>query len=743
MNQPNASPGPRQSVASAVGSPGVRGIFSRLTSRFTPARGEVSAHRTAARLAWVLWTLSVLLLLGYIPLRYQWQAVASTPGIALPPQDVAALKTNLLEVIAHGFELVGDLIYSTLGALIVSRAQERRIGWLFCTIGLVGATGDFTAVYAVYTLLVAPGSLPASLAVGWMQHWIWIVGAGLPLVFLPLLYPTGRLVSRRWKPVGWFAMGLVAGGTCLAAFAPGPLSDVFEDFQTKIPNPLGIAALGPVLKVIAPIALLLFLLLTFVSATSLLLRLRRATGDERAQLKWFAYIAALLVVLFVLSNLSSFLSSLPTAALNTAFGLFFPPAFAGLPLITGLAILKYRLYAIDRLINRTLVYGTLTASVVGLYVLLVGALGALFRSSDNPLIAILATGLIALLFHPLRQRVQRGINRLMYGERDDPSAVLARLGSRLEGTLAPEAVLPTLVQTVRETLRLPYAAIALQHDETVEVAASAGKPVEDTLRLPLVYQGETVGQLLVGARTPGEAFSAADRRVLHTIAYQAGAAVHTVRLTSELQRSRQHLVTAREEERRRLRRDLHDGLGPILATMAMQAEEARDQLPSAADQSAASLASLITQAHGALDDIRRLVYALRPPALDALGLVGALKEQATQYARQDLSILIDAPEHLPPLPAAVEVAAYRILQEALTNVVRHAEARTCTVSVRFNGTLDLEVTDDGCGLHAACHAGVGLSSIRERAAELGGACEITSTPGRGTCLRTRLPGHIE
>jgi signal transduction histidine kinase len=742
MNQPDSSPGPGQSVANAVGSPGVRGIFSRLTSRSTPARGEVSTHRTAAWFAWGLWTLSVLLLLGYILLRYLWQAVASSPGITLPPQDIAALKINLLEVINDVFARAAILISSTLGALIVSRARERRIGWLFCAIGLLFASTDFTGVYAVYTLLVVPGALPVGLAAAWIENWIWVVAWSLVIVFLPLLYPTGRLVSRRWKPVGIFAVVLVAGATFLVAFASGPLGNYFDDFQTRIPNPLGIAALDPAWYVIVDIAFLLFTLLAFVSATSLFLRLRRATGDERAQLKWFAYIAALLVVLFVANNLISNLFPLQKVAM-AAISLGIALAGGSLPLLTGLAILKYRLYDIDRLINRTLVYGTLTASVVGLYVLLVGGLGALFRSSDNPLLAILATGLAALLFHPLRQRVQRGVNRLMYGERDEPSVVLARLLSRLEGTLAPEAALPTLVQTVQEALRLPYVALALRQEETFEVAASTGKPVEDSLRLPLVYQGEPVGELLVGARAPGEAFSSADRHILQTIAYQAGAAVHTVRLTTALQRSRQHLVTAREEERRRLRRDLHDGLGPVLATLAMQAEEARDQLPEAAGRSEASLTGIITQAHGALDDIRRLVYALRPPALDALGLVGALKEQATQYARQDLSILVEAPEHLPPLPAAVEVAAYRILLEALTNVVRHAEAHICTVSVRLSDTLDLEVTDDGRGLPATCHKGVGLTSMRERAAELGGTCAITSTPGQGTSLQVRLPRQIE
>jgi len=622
---------------------------------------------------------------------------------------------------------------ATVGVLLASRRAGNLIGWIFCLFALLAALQNFADLYAVYTLVTAPGSLWGGVALAWVGSWVLHPAVSL-LGYLVLVFPNGRLPSHRWRLVVWLFTGVTALVTLSAALQPGPLVSV-----PTINNPLAVTGAASALALVGSIGTPLNLLFGSVFAASVILHFLRARGEERQQFKWLAYASILGIVWFGVSTLLQFLQ-VPVGdfASNVLWGL----TFAGFPIAVGIAILKYRLYDIDLLINRTLVYGTLTACVVSVYVLIVGSLGVLFRSSENSLIAILATGLVALLFHPLRQRLQRGINRVMYGERDDPSAVLAHLGQRLEATLAPDAVLPTLVQTVREALRLPYAAIALAQGETFEVAASTGKPVPDTLNLPLVYQGETMGQLRLAARTPGEAFSAADRHVLHTIAYQAGAAVHTVHLTTELQRSRQHLVTAREEERQRLRRDLHDGLGPVLATMALQAEEARDQLPAASDQSAASLTDLITQAHGALDDIRRLVYALRPPALDALGLLGALKEQATQYARQDLSIVVDAPEHLPPLPAAVEVAAYRIIQEALTNVVRHAQACTCTVSVQVNDTLDLEVTDDGRGLPAACHAGVGLHSMRERAAELGGTFDITSTPGQGTRLRVSLPRHI-
>jgi signal transduction histidine kinase len=425
------------------------------------------------------------------------------------------------------------------------------------------------------------------------------------------------------------------------------------------------------------------------------------------------------------------------------------PVFSVLfvPVLTYIAIVRYHLYDIDVVINRTLVYGSLSACVIGIYVLAVVALGALFQAQGNFAISLLATGLAAVLFQPLRMRLQRGVNRLMYGERDDPYAVLSRLGQRLEAALAPDAALNTVVQTVAQALKLPYAEISLKQGDGFVTAASYGEPADERVTLPLTYGAELVGRLNLAPRAPGEEFSSSDRRLLEDLARQAGVAAHAARLTADLQRSRERLVTAREEERRRLRRDLHDGLGPQLAAQTLKVGSARSLYgrdPAAAD---ALLSELETNMEAAISDIRRLVYNLRPPALDELGLDGAIRESAAQYATKGLKISVDTPQTLPSLPAAVEVAAYRIVQEALTNVVRHAAASECVIRLGLDSELELEITDDGIGLPEDRGAGIGLSSMRERAVELSGTCVVEPSLPEGTRVLARLPlparGSIE
>ncbi len=335
----------------------------------------------------------------------------------------------------------------------------------------------------------------------------------------------------------------------------------------------------------------------------------------------------------------------------------------------------------------------------------------------------------------------------MYGDRDDPHRVISRLGQRLEATLAPDAVLPTIVETVAQALKLPYAAITLQQREEYTVVASYGSLQGEPVRLPLIYQTEQEGELVLAPRAPGENFTSADRALLEDLAHQAGLATHAVRLTEDLKRltvdlqhSSERLVTAREEERRRLRRDLHDGLGPQLASLTLKLETARNRLTH--DPLADTLLSDLTQrTQATVADIRRLVYALRPPALDELGLLSALRELTLQAGDQ-VTMCLDVPVCLPELPAAVEVAVYRIAQEALTNVVRHANTHRCDLRLTLDeaaGLLTLSIQDDGCGLSPSRGVGVGLVSMRERAEELGGTWSIEPLPTGGTRVLAQLP----
>jgi len=248
---------------------------------------------------------------------------------------------------------------------------------------------------------------------------------------------------------------------------------------------------------------------------------------------------------------------------------------------------------------------------------------------------------------------------------------------------------------------------------------------------------------LVAPHASDTSFSPADWRLLQGIAHQAGVAAYGVRLTADLQCSREQLVTAREEERRRLQRDLHDGLGPGLASLTLKLDTARNLLAHDPAATSALLMELKAQTQAIVVDVRRLVYDLRPLALDQLGLVCAIREYAASLSDHDeLQVSIEAPEHLPSLPAAVEVVAYRIVQEALTNVARHADACTCTIRFLLDDTLSLlylEIRDDGHGLPPDYRAGMGMHSMRERAAELGGTCVIASLPSGGTLVWARLP----
>ncbi len=694
------------------------GVMTRLSA--TPIRIRSYAQATPA-LAWALWGLSV---------------VQVGAGLTLAALNHLTLVRLFAEFVVC--EAAAGVAFATMGALVVTRRPRNRVGWLLCVTGLVSALRAWVGQYGRYTYVTAPGALPAGAFIVWLYFLTVGPTVALTAIFLPLLFPDVLLPGARWQPVLGLAVTATLLFTFVTSFSPGPV----DTSLPEVANPFPLLTNDDARDALSTVATLLMFMSLLAALAAPVARLRRATGVEREQLKWFAYATALLIASFILgaaAYLSGGAGDAPVSGILLSFSLPF------LPVAVGVAILRYHLYDIDVLINRTLVYGALTALIVGLYVLVVGYLGAIFHSQGNPWIALVATGVVAVIFQPLRDWLQRGVNRLLYGRRDEPYTVLSRLGQRLEGVIEPDAVLPTVVTTVRDALKLPYAAVALKQDNAFVLSAATGEPVGKLLTLPLVYQGDVVGQLRVCPRVADDEWSPADRRLLDDLAHHAGVAAHSVRVMTELQRARERLVLAREEERRRLRRDLHDDLAPSLAALGLTAASVEEMLTRDPVGAARALTKLRAAIRSAVADVRRLAYDLRPPALDELGLVEAIREQVAVFnATVDGErpyLTLDVPQPLPSLSAATEVAAYRIVQEALMNVVRHASARSCQIRLACPTpqTLIVEVSDDGVGLPLAARAGVGLRSMRERAEELGGTWDLESASGEGTRVVAHLP----
>ena len=638
--------------------------------------------------------------------------------------------------------------FALVGGLILFYRPHNRVGWLCLWIGIGLPTIIAIDIYINCGLagqIIAPGLAYLT----WLMYSFGFIQILIPMfILLPMLYPDGHFLSPRWRTLAIVGLAVIGVASVGLSLLPDFSQDNSFDVKYPVVNPFGLAYL-PIwwYSVVSTTLDMTVFFLSFVGIASMIVRLKRSKGDERQQMKWLAYFLSTAVVVQLLFFEFPGAYLYPWIFDTIWYDLIIMVVFLGFPLIIGLAIFKYRLYAIDIVINRTLVYGGLTLAVVLIYIATVGLLSQLFHTSGNLIISLIATGLIAVAFHPVRDYLQRGVNRLMFGQRDDPYAILSHLGQQLQTTAAPAETLASIVETIATTLKLPYAAIELVEQEAQVGRASVGQPVGETVELLLRYQKETVGRLLVSRRTPGEKFTAKEQQLLADIAAQTGAVASATRLTLALQRSREKLVLAREEERRRIRRDLHDGLGPTLASQTLKLDAVLDLLaddPQAAGQHVKQLKS---QTQQMVADIRRLVYELRPPALDELGLLEALRAHVAQMNGMNgrLRISIDAaPEPLPALPAAIEVAAYRIALEGVTNVIRHAQAQDCRMEFVVTEAeqlpcLTLTITDDGLGLPAQFQSGLGLISMRERAEELGGKCEIVSDSQGGTRVTAVLP----
>jgi len=470
-----------------------------------------------------------------------------------------------------------------------------------------------------------------------------------------------------------------------------------------------------------------------------------ASEERRRQIRWFAWGIGLYILGGSLSWFPPFLSN---GVLKLLMHLTLYAGLVLVPFSIGVMMLESRLRNKSKTYNRLLVYVVLSGTAIVGYAMLTGAIALILQDSTGGIAMLLAAGFIAVIFQPLRERVQRAVNRLVFGEREDPYRLLSGLSEKLESALTHRSLLPVIVETAAAALRAPYAAIEVREGHSdgdgdgsgTRQLAAFGTQAEACSRLPLTAQGERVGELVVGIEQLERKLPPGSERMLADLLRQISIAVQTHQLTDELRRSRERLVIAREEERRRLRRDLHDGLGSGLASMTLRIDDALQNFDSDRERSKQSMETVQAQMRGAIADIRRLVYSLRPPTLDELGLGYALRELAQQQQAHRMQVTFEGADDIPQLPAAVEVAIYRIAQEALTNTLRHASAEACTIRLAVDDQqVSMQIADNGRGMPTPVTPGVGLRSMKERAEELGGSCVLTSEPGQGTVIQVTLP----
>jgi two-component system, NarL family, sensor kinase len=627
-----------------------------------------------------------------------------------------------------------------VGAYVAARAPRLPLGWLFVTAGWgVWLTAMTSAVFDrgwVHSELVGRPLLFAGFA-----GWVWC--RGVLLVLVPMAYPLGGFLrgTAPWRRLCFSAAIFVVAfaGVCNAL----PIAALV--LRTGLPA----GWTEPFQRLLEPTMTVLFVF-GFIAAADLLVRVALMSRLDRRRHAPFAVGAILLLVPTSISvaGMAGY-----QVSLDSPWSEFVPTGL--LPVALAVGLLRGDVLGFRTVVRRTVVYTSVTLAAALLYVGVVAVFAAALDhgAGAGP---VVATGLVALTLQPIRTRVQRGVDRWVFGDRAEPYRALAGMSRRL-GAGEGDGPLVVVAEAVRAALQLPAVTIEWRAEDgaTVVVARAVGqRRAGSEWREPVPYDGREIATLVLSLPEGEHVVRAAERALLRDLASAAGAVVQSALYAAEIARSRDHLVRAREEERRRLRHDLHDGLGPTLASVAMGLDAAATKLADDADL-AALLRDLDHALQEAIADIRVLVQGLRPPALDDLGLVPALRAQAHDLSARSLrtdggSLHIDvlAGASLPPIGAAVEVAAFRIAVEGMTNVLRHAAASHCTVrlsteptreGMRANERLQVQVEDDGCGIDADCRTGIGFESMRNRAEELGGELFVVRRPGGGTLLAAMLP----
>lgn len=655
--------------------------------------------RTAARLAWSAAGLSAALGIG---------------GSVL--DTVAGLGLSTSSALSF-YPMLWALSLSLIGALVVSRQPRNALGWVFTLVGLLAPFNSAGSVYAAFALIREHGSWPGGLAIAWLTSgWLWIPIGALLVVFVPLLFPTGRVLSPRWRFPIWFAIPFIVLAGIGNAFLPGPLSGLHG-----INNPLGLAGQKALLTNLQNLAVIPLFIAVAGAVASLVVRFGRAKGQERQQLKWFLYGGVLFIVPFLMNG-----SPIPQQIQHVALVLLIP----ALPISIAIAMLKYRLYDIDLVINKSLVFGSLAVFLTGVYVGIVVGIGTLVGSAgrSNLALSIVATAIVAVAFQPVRERVQRIASRLVYGKRATPYEVMADFSERMAGALSADEVLPRMAEAAARGVGAKAARIRLDLPNGPERVVSWPVGVEadrfDRV-LPVTYRGDAMGEIAV-AKGAGEPITPAEDKLLTDLAAQAGLVMHNVRLTVELQRrlaeissqavqlrvSRQRIVAAQDEERRRLEETIRRGCEAQLIRIREALTSAEKGLATDPGSAMLTLEHLTGQATAVLEELRELARGIYPPVLEDQGLAAALR---TQLSRVSPAVGINSDE-LGRYPSEIEAAIYFCCVEALQGVTGPAAVRL----VRRSVGVDFSIS--GCGPLDGR-----LQRMEDRVEALGGSVRFDGT----------------
>ena len=635
-------------------------------------------------------------------------------------------------------------LFGVVGALLLSRVQGNRVGALLLFGAAITALSFAAAELATYLVREGITDGPAVTAAALVSTLGWLVGIFPVILFLPLLFPDGHLPSRRWVPFAWLCVAAL--GFLAVALTLGEEVLTGSTEEVVVANPLFVPALGRVEIPDVVISILLVGLL-FGSVASLLIRFRRSSGVERQQIKWVTLAVAALVGSFLLSTIAGAIG-LDEGLVDTVLSGI---AFTALPVSVAVAVLQYHLYDLDVVVKKALVAGTLVLLVIGAYAAVVGLLGVITSGNESSGSVFVVALLLGLAFRPVTRFARRVADRIVYGRRATPYEVLAEFSERVGESYATEDVLGRMAQILGQATGAASARVWLHVGLELQPVASwptEAEPAEVARvtddALPAIAgetvvevrdRGELLGALSV-AMPPSDPMNPSKERLVRDLASQAGLVLRNVRLVEELRASQRRLVTAQDQERRRLERNIHDGAQQQLVALSVKTRLARDLTPRDPGKAAEMLTQIDAEIQKTLEDLRDLARGIYPPLLVDKGLGAALDAQA----RRSLVPTTVKADTIGRYPPELEAAVYFSCLEALQNVAKYADASSATVTLtQSNGQLTFEVADDGSGFDPeAVRSGTGLQGIADRLSALHGELTIRSEPGAGTRVRGRI-----